>query len=176
LKIALACPNRTVRDQFTRVFHKLACRIILVETPTRVRSSLNLSDPDVARLSGRVCEAGAHLGLLVEDDGEQCVFFDDHGHLVPPQSVARVLAAELGSSAVEQLRLPLCATDLRDRRRCREQITVAMKQRPMAFADDGAGRYWFAEAYPACDALLTLVHLLQALSRSDAPLSEVAAA
>ena len=48
-----------------------------------------------------------------------------------------------------------------------------MRRNRAPFAADGAGRYWFAEAYPACDALLTLLHLLQALSRSDTPLSEV---
>src|SRR5213079_507148 len=35
LKIALACPSRTVRELFVRVFRKLACRLMLVETPTR---------------------------------------------------------------------------------------------------------------------------------------------
>jgi phosphomannomutase len=177
LKIALACPNRTVRDLFIRVFRKLACRLLLVETPTRVRSSLNPSDPDVERLSRRVCETGAHLGVLVEDDGEQCIFFDEHGHLVPPPFVARLLAADLGSSAAaERLSTSTGADDLRNRQRRREEITVAMRQDQLSFAADGAGRYWFGEAYPACDALLTMVHLLQALSRSDTPLSEVAAA
>ena len=41
------------------------------------------------------------------------------------------------------------------------------------FGADGYGRYWFADSHLACDALLTLVHLLQALSHSDTPFSEV---
>ena len=55
----------------------------------------------------------------------------------------------------------------------REAIVLAMREQSAAFAADGKGRYWFTEAYPTCDALLTLVHLLQVLSRSDLPLSEV---
>ncbi len=175
-KIALASPNRTVRDLFTRIFRKLACRLLHVETPTRVRSSLEPSDPDLERLSRRVCEAGAHLGMLVDDDGEQCVLFDENGRLVPPQVVARLLTADLGNGATAEARCsPTVAVDSPDRRRRREEVTATMRQEQLTFAVDGAGRYWFAEAYPACDALLTLVHLLQALSRSDTPLSEVAA-
>jgi phosphomannomutase len=141
-----------------------------------VRYSLDPSDPDVERLSRRVLEAGAHLGVLVADDGEQCVIVDEHGHLVPPKSVARLLIADLACSAAEgNLRSSIAADDLRDRQLLREEITVAMQQEELTFAADGAGRYWFAEGYPACDALLTLVHLLQALSRNDTPLSEVSA-
>jgi hypothetical protein len=49
-----------------------------------------------------------------------------------------------------------------------------MRDRALPFAD-GAGRYWFAEGHPTCDAMLTLVHLLHALSQSDRPFSEVVA-
>lgn len=37
------------------------------------------------------------------------------------------------------------------------------------------GRVWLRDAVPACDAILTLAQLLQALSRDDAPLSQVVA-
>ncbi len=50
-----------------------------------------------------------------------------------------------------------------------------MRRQQAVFGADGVGRYWFAESYPTCDALLTVVHLLQALSRSDSPLSRVIA-
>src|SRR5207302_1529712 len=49
----------------------------------------------------------------------------------------------------------------------RENIVQAMNRQPAVFGADGTGRYWFAESYPTCDAVLTVVHLLQALSRSD---------
>jgi hypothetical protein len=56
----------------------------------------------------------------------------------------------------------------------REGITRAMQAHRAIFGADACGRYWFAEPDPVCDALLTVVHLLQRLSRSDAPLSQVA--
>jgi phosphomannomutase len=158
---------------FARVFQKVACRLLVVETPTRARSPLDPTDPDLARVSQHVGAAGAHLGVLVEDNAERCVFFDERGRFVAPARIAAVLAFEAGNAPRDirnGRRAPNPATD---RPASCEAMTVAMRRDRMPFAADGLGRYWFAEAYPACDALLTLVHLLQALSRSDTPFSEV---
>ena len=55
----------------------------------------------------------------------------------------------------------------------RENVTRAMRRHQAAFGADGVGRFWFAESFPTCDALLTVVHLLQALSHSDETLSHI---
>jgi phosphomannomutase len=173
LKIALACPSRMLRELFARAFRKVSCRLLPVETPTRQRDVLDPSDPDVARTAQHVREAGAHLGMLVDDDGERCIFFDEQGRIVSPVQIGALLALEVEDAA------RIAARELPEVLRAsggqptREKITVAMQHDGIPFAADGAGRFWFAEAYPACDALLTLVHLLQALSRSDTPFSEV---
>lgn len=174
LKIALACPSRTVREFFARIFRKLACRLFFIETPTRQRNLLNPSDPDIERTSRQVCETRADLGVLIEDDGEQCTFFDERGGLVAPQLMGQLLAIVQGRSlAPEKLSMSSASQDVLGSLPTRESMTLAMHHHQSSFAADGAGRYWFAEAYPTCDALLTLVYVLQALSRSDTPFSEV---
>lgn len=165
LKIALACPDRTLRDLFARIFRKLACRLFPVETPTRVRAADDAADPDVERTARHVRKSGTDLGLLVEDDGEHCVFFDERGRLVPPAEIAGMLATDQGLGG------QIAGTEQSNR----EAVTLAMVQAGAPFATDDLGRCWFAESYSACDAVLTLVHVLHALSRSDAPLSEVLA-
>jgi len=159
LKIALACPSRTLRELFARLFRRVACRLIPVETPIRLRALLDLADPDLVRTSHRVQTECADLGVLVDDDGERCVFFDEAGRVVSPQLVAPLLATD--TSPLEP--------NLN-----REVVTRQMRDRDLGFSFDGAGRFWFDEGYPACDALLTLVHLLHTLSRSDRPFSDVA--
>jgi phosphomannomutase/phosphoglucomutase len=184
LKIALACPSRAVLEVFQLIFRNLACRLIPVETPTRARSPQELTDPDVARTSQAVRATGADLGLLIEDDGEQCTFFDDQGAIVAPWNVARLLAeiATADRPATANVVLPAAWTELPFGSKAtyveslnREAVMQAFRREQGLFGADGQGRYWFAEAYPACDAVLTLVHLLHALSRSDTPFSEVAA-
>jgi phosphomannomutase len=100
LKIALACPSRNVRELFVRVYRKLACRLLLVETPTRQRSTLDPADRDLKRTSQHIREERADLGMLVDDDGERCAFFDEEGRLVPPQVIAQLLA--MGTASGER--------------------------------------------------------------------------
>jgi phosphomannomutase len=177
LKIALACPSRTVRELFMRVFRKLACRLLIVEMPTRQRSMLDPGDPDLKRTSHHIREGRADLGMLVDDDGERGIFFDEQGVLVPPSIAARLLAMEQNDRDVAGALPVLVSVRGAAAQQCtREAITRVMGERGLRFGADDSGRYWFAEGYPTCDALLTLVHLLQYLSRSDRPFSEVVAA
>jgi phosphomannomutase len=173
LKISLACPGRALRELFARAFRKVSCRLLPVKTPTRRRAVLDPGDPDVVRTAQHVRDWGAHLGVLVDDDGERCIFFDELGRVVAPAHVAVILASESGDAAQTALSEPANLGRSGARQATREEVTVAMQRDGVPFAADGTGRYWFAEAYPTCDALLTLVHLLQALSRSDTPFSEV---
>lgn len=182
LKITFACPGRTLDDLFGKIFRKVACRLLPVETPTRSRAFGDRTDPDFARTSRAVCENGSDLGVLIEDDGECCTFFDEQGAIVPPQAMARILLtiAAQDHSAGGAIILPRAwqggfpeAASIFVADPTSENITLAMRAHRAVFAADGRGRYWFAETSPVCDALLTLVHLLQALSRSDTPFSRV---
>ncbi len=176
LKIALACPSRAVRELFVRVFRKLACRLMLVETPTRQRSMLDPADPDLKRTSQHIREGRADLGMFVDGDGERCTFFDEQGVLVSPSIAARLLAIEQNERGVTGALAVLDSnSDTPCLQRSREAITRVMGERGLRFAADDSGRYWFTEGHPTCDAVLTLVHLLQCLSRSDRQFSEVVA-
>jgi phosphomannomutase len=198
LKIGLACSSHAVRDVFDRLFRKLACRLIPVDAATRRRDLNNPTDPDLARVARTIREAQADLGIVVEDDGEQCTFLDEQGRLVLPRLIADLLAenarldqrAEVvavypalwrrGQDAAVESR---STSEVARRQRSevyvsdptRENVTREMHLRRALIGADGLGRFWFAESTPSCDALLTVVHLLQALSRSDAPLSRVVA-
>lgn len=183
LKIAFACPGRTLGDLFGRIFRKVACRLLPVETPTRRRIFGDRTDPDVARTSQAVRKNGCDLGILIEDDGERCTFFDEQGQIIAPRAMARILltVAAQEHPAGGTFILPHEWTgDFPDAASIfvadptSENIAVAMRSHRAIFAADGRGRYWFAETSPVCDALLTLVHLLQALSKSDTPFSCVA--
>jgi phosphomannomutase len=135
--------------------------------------------------------------VLIEDDGEQCTFLDEQGRIIDTRLVATVLSevtrVDLQAESVAiypadwQTRMippvntrPIRDNDARDPQTSdfvsdptRENMTRAMHRHRAVFGADGVGRFWFAETYPTCDALLTVVHLLQALSRSDDALSQV---
>ena len=194
--MALACPSHAVQDVFSRVFRKLACRLMPVETPTRQRALGDPTDPDLVRVSRMICETQADLGVLIADDGEQCTFLDEQGQIVAPRLMAKVLTEVAGLDfRAESVAIypaawqpgqtaPVKTRAMSDDGRQpqsplfignpnRENMTRALHRQQAVFGADGVGRFWFAESFPTCDALLTVVHLLQALSLSDAALSRV---
>jgi phosphomannomutase len=165
LKIALACSNHAVRDVFNRIFRKLACRLLPVDTPTRLRKPGDAADPDLVRVSRFIGQVQADLGVLIEDDGEQCTFLDEQGRIAAPWRMAEILG--------DVVRLDRHSESVVVSDASREYMTRAMRRQQAVFGADGRGRYWFADTFPACDAILTVVHLLQALSLSDKALSRV---
>lgn len=169
LRIALGCPSRLVRDVLQRLSGKLACRLLPVEVPIRNRDSANIHDPDVRRVAECVVAEQAHLGMLVEEDGQRCTIFDESGNVVPDDSLTQLLANVVFAEHPGRPAL----SDLAAQKPSLEQASLAMREQKAVFGSDGHGRYWFHESLPTCDAVLTLAHLLRALSRSDAPLSEV---
>jgi phosphomannomutase len=148
-----------------------------------------LHDPDDAdclRLSHAVRQANADLGILIDDDGQSCSFVDERGNLVPPRALTQLLAelmlaeASGGSIVVEEgaaaeLRPAIAAAG----GKCvpaAASLTALMqtlRNSEAPFGGGDSGRFWFREAFPTCDAVLTLAKVLQALSRSDADFSEV---
>ncbi|MGQ0634853.1 MAG: hypothetical protein ACT4QC_09600 [Planctomycetaceae bacterium] len=202
LRFALACPNRLLREQIGRLVERLPARPHLVETPVRARNLLADDDPDVARVAATVPAISAHFGLLIDDDAQACVVFDESGRRVDPlrllemfavcESAARpqgpaghvvfegrpVLSPPLQGGALRGRTAPGSAFEGR-------QIPIAdatlegmwqAMQSPGALCGAGqSGRFWFIEEHAVCDALLTLFKLLQLLSQSDAALSEALA-
>lgn len=189
LKVCVGCANRPVRDLLGRLFQKLACRLIPVAIPVRERSLLDPDDADNHRLRQAVVREGAHLGMLIDDDGQTCAVWDERGAMVPPRRLTLLLAETLLAESRQAhivLEAPAFKELLRpiDRRDgfCVEAgpglwgISQMMRETNAVFAGGDSGRYWFREATPTCDAILTLAKLLQALSRSDTEFSEVMAA
>lgn len=182
LQIVCALPGRRTKDLFERLFYKLPCRLIPVPTPVRGRSLDDPDDPDLARTAAAVRSCRAHLGLLVSEAGDACAFIDEQGTLVPSDRILSLFAREL----CEQRATVTVVTEGKDsssghspRIRCvsalptREGVWEAWDQHRADLAGGPTGRYWFDAPGAVCDAIITVAHLLQALSRDDTPLSDL---
>lgn len=184
LQVAFGCSSRLVRRTLERIFGALPCRLVPVEIPLRARDPLDPGDADVNRVSRAVRESQSDLGLLIDDDGCRCSFFDEQGVLVAPIELTRLIAIDLQSEqpgagvALEQA----AAASLQEEIEAVGGTCVAggstsadmfraMHENRAVFGGGAAGRYWFGESIPTCDAVLTVARVLQALSRSDAPFS-----
>jgi phosphomannomutase len=189
LRIAFGSPSGVVRDRFTRIFHKLACRLLPVDISVRDRVGRNRDDSLFERIAGAVLVQQAHFGVFVDDDGQRTVFFDESGQKVSPTQIGGLLAnlmlaefpgrALVAATSIPPAALTFAQTAARglpfiDCESSFESCATAMKRHDAVFGTNHDGYYWFAEGFPTCDAIVSVARVLQVLSQSDAPLSEVA--
>jgi len=186
LKVVCAARPRPVRRTLKNLFSQLPCVLIDVEPSTLAGSSADAPlrhEVLLDHIRQRVHRHQAHLGILIGDDGATCRFVDERGQLLESRQVA-VLIARLMRSDHPQSPLVADTSELPALSACltgeapldggptQGSLSQAMTASRAVF---GAGRdqFWFRESFPACDGILTLARVLQALSRGDAPFSAV---
>ncbi len=141
LRVCLATPSRMVLEIAESLFRDLPCELATLPLPQRRRDTTDPRDLDVVRLSERVVERGAHLGVLIDDDARGCAFLDERGDLVPIAGWLPLVADPTGAGHNSWPRV------------------------------DTRGGVTLFEERPVRDAFRTLSRLLDALSRSDAEFS-----
>lgn len=188
LRVCCGCPTRLAARILERVFARLPCQLDLIALPQRPRDVSRAEDPDVHRVAAKVRAGRHHLGAIIDDDGRGCGLLDERGEPVSSRNLTRILA----QAALEEHRGPVViestafhdlapvlesfAPVARDAGTTAAALWQAMEEYNGVLGGGDSGRFWFREAVPVCDAILTLAKTLQALSRSDAPFSELVAA
>lgn len=190
LRVVCGCANRLLASLLTKIFEPLPCRLISVGIPVRARDMKSATDPDVARIRQSVLEHEAHVGILIDADGQTCAVLDEQGQLVSGLDLTWLLgnvavAVNPGGTillerdpdrdcvAQSPLKLPghrgkllECSSEL-------SSIAREMRAHGATFGGGKSGRFWFREPFPTCDGVLTLAKLLQALSLKDWELSRL---
>ncbi len=182
LKVVCAVRPRPVRQTLRKLFAELPCQLAEVESFAAASQPLK-HDVLLKRVSRRVVSKNAHLGVLIDDDGARCWFIDERGRVIPSVRVGQMLArfrrldhpnsAIVTESAALASFENLSGASAIDGGSSSGSMARAMLGTPVAFGCGESHRYWWGESYPACDAILTLAHVLQGLSRSDAAFSTV---
>ena len=186
LRICLCSGSRLVAKTLLKLFETLPGEVYFVPLPDRVRSLFDPNDADGIRCSKAVCDQQADIGILIDDDGRRCVFFDELGQLVSLTQTARLMAEVrqrdfpgdpivIEESATAELELLLKRTGARV---VRSGSTMAniwddLRGHHGSFAGGASGRYWFREAYPACDAVIALACVMKAITRADCSPSQL---
>lgn len=177
LKLVAAVRPASVRKTLRKLFRKLPCQLFEVECEASARSRLKC---DVLRekSSQRIRRREAHLGILIDDDGARCEFFDEFGELVPQVALTTFLADTV-RSVVPKANIVIDHTisaapgenGEKPEGSSSGRVARAMLKSKAAMGAERGDRYWFRESFPACDAILALARVLQGLSQSDAPFS-----
>jgi len=178
LKVVCGCSSAIVGSMLKRLFAPLPCELFFSPLPVRERDLSQSDLADFSLLADEVRLHRAHLGLLIDDDARGCAALDERGEWISPRDFTRLFVRYLETIHPEaalvvdpQFRDVAPTAVVCDP--SAESVSRAMSAESALFGAGEAGRFWFRESIPACDAIVTLAHLLKLLSRSDAEFSRV---
>jgi phosphomannomutase len=137
-------------------------------------------------LQARVLETGADVGLAFDGDADRVFLVDDQGELVSGSLTTAIVAAAMlekspgatilynliCSKAVPEVIIERGGTPVRTRVG-HSLIKAIMAETGAAFGGEHSGHYYFRDNYRADSGIIAALVVLEALSRSGQPLSEL---
>jgi mannose-1-phosphate guanylyltransferase/phosphomannomutase len=174
---------------FSATLDKLGVETVALNTFSRARSRFTLADslpPAVARVGEMVKAMEADLGAILDPGAEYLYVVDENGNLIPDSALMLLLlqhaAREAGSGVAA---LPLNATRQGEhvvgstgvsirRTKYSKAALMAEAARPNTiFAASTDGGYIYPSVLASMDGLYALGKILELVSTSDAPLSQL---
>jgi mannose-1-phosphate guanylyltransferase/phosphomannomutase len=171
------------------VLAKLGADVLGVNPYASTAQALNF-DPDAhaAGVGGLVRASGAHLGAVIDPDGEHLTLIDDSGSVLAHDTALLALLSLVGDHLLgDTVALPVTVTNHADAIAERYGVRVrrtklstaalmdAAAEPGVGFAASTDGGYILPGFLPAFDAAANLVKVLELLARTGRRLSEVVA-
>ncbi len=169
------------------VFSKLGADVLSVNPYT---STAGAAAFDAKVHAGRVADlvrsAGAHLGAVLDPDGERIILVDDEGHILTDEQALLAMVTMVAGEKV-RIALPVSVTSAAERIAVEAGAEVVWTKVSAPSLMDAAasggftlaasqdGGFIFPDFLPAFDATAALVKLLELLASSGSRLSKVVA-
>ncbi len=138
------------------------------------------------RVAAQVRTANAHLGAVIDPDGEHIVLIDDQGRVLDSdQALLAVVTLVVGAQKGARVALPVSATRAAERiiadagaellwtKQSPAHLMDVAESEDVTLAAGPDGGFVFADFLPAFDATATFVHILALLAGSGDTLSGV---
>ena len=171
------------------LLREIGCEVIELHCDLDGRFPNHLPDPqmpeNVADLQEKVLEMGADLGLAFDGDGDRLGVIDDRGQRHEADYVLALLARDLlleqpGSKVIVDMKSSQpVIDDIRAHggnpiqwKTGHSLIKLKMREEGAPLAGEASGHLFYRENFYSDDALFAACKLLNALSRSEAKLSE----
>ena len=166
---------------------KLGADVLAVNPYVSTAGRVTFDEPAALdRVAGLVRASGAHLGAVIDADGERLRLVDDLGRVLSDTEALLSFvelvcdhllgdAIALPVNATERARDLTVAHDVRlvSTKLSTAALMAAANDPAIGFASDGAGGYILPGFLPAFDGAAALLKMLDLLARSGRPLSTV---
>jgi len=145
-----------------------------------------LNPANLVDLQAKVLETGAELGAAFDGDSDRCCFVDEKGRAIGNDIITtlvarEVLAQEEGAAIIYDLRsswvLPGLVKKMGgkpvEERVGHSFLKARMREHNAPFGGELSGHYYFRENWYADNSEIILLSVMNLLSRSDRPFSEM---
>ncbi|MCA9039431.1 MAG: hypothetical protein KDA65_03690 [Planctomycetaceae bacterium] len=182
LTVAVASPSRLVLRTLDRLFESLPCTLKTINLSPRHVVMRTAEDIDVQELKSFVEENSADFGFLIEEDGMRCQLLDEQGELIGSDELTLMLAellldvrrpVLLNAADHETLiaTLRMLGLTVLTSITTHEETSQQLAAQNGLLAGGTEGYFWYNNLFPTADAILTMAHVLQMLSKQVKPLS-----
>lgn len=145
-----------------------------------------MKDENIIALKRAVRKEKAILGVAFDGDGDRVIFLDEQAERIPNDLMTALIAREV----LREHKNARIVYDLRSSRVVKEEIErqggkpirervghafikATMRKYRALFGGELSGHYYYRDNYFADSALITLVYLLNIITREDKPVSEI---
>jgi mannose-1-phosphate guanylyltransferase/phosphomannomutase len=172
------------------VLAKLGADVLAVNPYTSTMGAISFDhEAHAGNVANLVRASGAHIGAVIDPDGERITLIDDEGHVLTDSEsllalVTLVTDHLLGDSIALPVNITSRATDIAQAKGIKVLTTKlsapalmdAANEPGVGFAASGDGGFILPGFLPAFDAAATFVKVLDLMARSSVRLSSVVAA
>ena len=189
VKMVVDCSNGMAGKSVPKIFGDLDIDMILLNEETN--GSFNhdpnpLVESNLAELKAAIADNNADVGVCFDGDADRLVVVDEKGNMISCDIFTALLAEYFlkdnpGSAIVYDLRsswalketIKRCGGVPRRERVGHSFMKKTLKDTKAVFGGELSGHFYYRDNFFADSGMITLVHLLNILSESDKPVSEL---
>jgi phosphomannomutase len=192
LKIVVDCGNGMAGPELAELFKKIPCQADLLYPEPDGRFPHHEADPikkeNISDLRQHLLSSAANLGVALDGDADRIVFLDEKGEMVRPDFITILIAQDLlknnaGQKIFYEVRSGKIVPEIIlktggvpvEGRAGHSLIKEQMRQENILFGGETSGHYFYKSLGFIENALFTLSKVLEILSQTDKPMSELVA-
>lgn len=190
LKVVADPANAMGIPYLEELFKRLPCKLIKMNFTLNGRFPVHQPDPldfkNLIDLEKKVVEEKADLGIAPDGDGDRVFFINEKGKVIPASHISALIAGKL----LKAHKGDKIGIDIRYTRNIvnavkkaggvhiishvgHALITELMNKEDILFTGESSGHYFYRETGYAESSVITILKILEIISREDKPISEI---
>ncbi|SOD70403.1 phosphoglucosamine mutase [Jatrophihabitans sp. GAS493] len=191
LHVLVDCAHGAASTVAPEVYRRAGATVTVVAAaPDGLNINDGVGSTHIEALAKQVVAAGADLGIAHDGDADRCLAVDADGEIVDGDQILALCATAMrdGGTLVENTVVATVMSNLGFHHAMRDAgievvttavgdryVLEALRERGLNLGGEQSGHVVFTDAATTGDGLLTALHVMAAMARTNSPLAELAA-